>query len=71
MPTSPPPSSELDVGKRKLAWASMQKIYADQLPVLPLFFRSEPYVLPKWLKGVTPTGTADYSSLWAETWRGE
>jgi peptide/nickel transport system substrate-binding protein len=63
--------SELDVAKRKVAWADMQRIYADQLPVLPLFFRAEAFVIPKWLKGVDPTGTADYSSLWAETWHPE
>ncbi len=57
--------------KRRAAWADMQRIYADQLPVLPLFFRSEAHVLPKWLKGVAPTGTNDYSSLWAETWHAE
>jgi peptide/nickel transport system substrate-binding protein len=63
--------SELNLAKRRAAWANMQDIYADQLPVLPLFFRAEPYVLPKWLKGLTPTGTADYSSLWAETWHSD
>ena len=63
--------TELDTPKRMAAWADIQRIYADQLPVLPLFFRAEPYVLPKWLKGVTPTGSSDYSSLWAENWRSE
>ena len=29
----------------------MQQIYAEQLPVLPLFFRAEAHVIPKWLKG--------------------
>jgi peptide/nickel transport system substrate-binding protein len=63
--------TELDREKREAAWAEMQKIYATQLPALPLFFRAEAYVLPKWLKGVTPTGHADFSSLWAENWRSE
>ena len=63
--------TELDPEKREAAWAEMQTIYADQLPVLPLFFRAEAYVLPKWLKGVTPTGHSDFSSLWAENWRAE
>ncbi len=61
--------SELDPGKQKAIWADMQKIYATELPVLPLFFRAEQYVLPKWLKGLTPTGHDDYSPLWAEEWR--
>ena len=60
--------TELDPVRRRAAWAEIQRIYAEQLPALPLFFRAEAYVLPKWLKGVTPTGTSDYSSLWAETW---
>jgi peptide/nickel transport system substrate-binding protein len=63
--------SELDPAKQKPIWAEMQKIYADQVRVLPLFFRAEPYVVPKWLKGFTPTGHGDYSPLWAENWSAE
>jgi peptide/nickel transport system substrate-binding protein len=62
---------ELDPVKQKAIWADMQKIYADQVRVLPLFFRAEPYVIPKWLKGFTPTGHGDYSPLWSENWRAE
>ncbi len=61
--------TELDPEKQKPLWAEMQQIYADQVPVLPLFFRSEQYVLPKWLKGFAPTGHGDYSPLWSENWR--
>ena len=46
----------------------MQRIYAEQLPVLPLFFRSEAHVTPTWLRGYVPTGQADPSSYWAENW---
>ena len=60
--------SELDPAKQKPIWAEMQKIYADQVRVLPLFFRAEPYVIPKWLKGFTPTGHGDSTALWAEYW---
>ncbi len=63
--------TELNPNRRQAAWAEMQKVYAQQLPALPLFFRAEAYVLPKWLKGVTPTGHTDASSEWAETWRAE
>jgi peptide/nickel transport system substrate-binding protein len=63
--------AELDPAKAKVIWADMQKIYADQVPVLPLFFRAEAHVVPKWLKGYTPTGHGDYSILWAENWRPE
>jgi len=61
--------SELDPAKQKVIWAEMQKVYADQVPVLPLFFRAEPHIVPKWLKGYTPTGHGDYSPLWSENWK--
>jgi len=60
--------TELDAVKGKVLWAEMQKIYADELPVLPLFFRAEPHVIPKWLAGYTPTGHGDFSALWSENW---
>jgi peptide/nickel transport system substrate-binding protein len=61
-------NSELDPSKQKAIWADMQTIYANELPVLPLFFRAEPHVVPKWLKGYTPTGQNDMSPLWSENW---
>jgi peptide/nickel transport system substrate-binding protein len=63
--------AELEPEKQKPLWADMQKIYAEQVRVLPLFFRAEPYVVPKWLKGFTPTGHGDYSPLWSENWSAE
>jgi peptide/nickel transport system substrate-binding protein len=62
---------ELDPAKRKALWARMQEIYARELPVMPLFFRAEAHVVPKWLKGYTPTGHGDYSSNWSENWSSE
>jgi peptide/nickel transport system substrate-binding protein len=59
---------ELDPATRKAIWADMQRIYADAVPVLPLFFRAEPHVTPIWLRGYVPTGQADMSCLWAENW---
>ena len=61
--------TELDPAKQKDAWAAMQRIYAADVPVLPLFFRAEAHVLPKWLVGYRPTGHSDPASDWAETWR--
>ena len=49
-------------------WNRLQTIYAEDLPVLPLYFRSNPYIMPKWLRGVTPTGHLNPSSLWVENW---
>lgn len=63
--------TELDPEKRKGMWHEMQAIYAKELPVIPLFFRAEPHVVPKWLKGYTPTGHGDWSSFWSENWRSE
>ncbi len=62
---------ELDATKRAALWADMQRIYAEQLRVLPLFFRAEAYVLPRWLKGFAATGHGDMSPLWAEQWHAE
>ncbi len=63
--------TDLDPSHQRAAWAQMQRIYAEQVPALPLFFRAEAYVLPKWLTGVRPTGHSDTSSLWAEEWHAE
>ncbi|MGO4706886.1 peptide ABC transporter substrate-binding protein [Microvirga sp. 2MCAF38] len=58
---------DLNPEVRKKAWADLQRIYVEELPVLPLFFRVQPFALPKWLKGVKPTGSG-VSSHWAEEW---
>jgi len=47
---------ELDPAKQASVWADMQRLYAEQLPVLPLFFGSEAHIWPLWLHGVVPTG---------------
>jgi peptide/nickel transport system substrate-binding protein len=62
---------ELDREKRAVMWRRVQQIYAAELPVLPLYFRADPYILPKWLKGVAPTGHLAPTTLWVETWRAE
>ena len=62
---------ELDRTKRKKLWRRMQEIYASELPVIPLYFRAEPYILPKGLSGLVPTGHQDPSTLWVENWRME
>ncbi|MBX9946007.1 MAG: peptide ABC transporter substrate-binding protein [Reyranella sp.] len=62
---------ELDEGKRRVLFAEIQRLAADDLPVLPLFFRVDPFVVPKPLKGVVPTGTLNSSTLWIEQWRWE
>ena len=57
--------------KSRALFAEIQRIHADDLPVLPLFFRVDPFVIPKALKGVVPTGHLNSSTLWIEQWRWE
>lgn len=61
--------TELDAAKRQVLWQKLQALYAEELPALPLYFRANAYVLPKWLEGVTPTGNSAPSTLWVENWR--
>ena len=60
---------ELDRDKRRALWRRLQAIYAEELPSLPLFFRSDAHIWPQWLDGVRPTGHQDASSHWVTEWR--
>ena len=60
---------ELDPDKREALWHRLQRIYAEDLPALPLYFRANPHIWPPWLEGVTPTGHQYASTLWVEHWR--
>jgi len=62
---------EFDPGKQRALWAEMQKIYAQELPQIPLFFRADAHVVPKWLKGYAPSGIGDVTSNWSQNWRAE
>ena len=59
---------ELDPDKRKTLWAEAQRLYAAELPSLPLYFRSDVFILPKWLSGVRPTGNQSPTTLWITDW---
>jgi peptide/nickel transport system substrate-binding protein len=63
--------TELDPAKRRAAFAEMQRIVADELPMIPLYFRADAHAVPKWLKGYAPTGHGDMGALWAEYWSAE
>jgi len=52
-------------------WNRLQTIYSNELPVLPLYFRATPFILPKWLKGIRPTGHQYSTTLWVEDWFAE
>ncbi len=54
--------------KNLALWHDLQKLYADELPALPLYYRADSFFMPTWLKGVTPTGHLHPSTLWIENW---
>ncbi len=61
---------EVECGAAEQAkwWRIIQTEYAENLPVLPLYFRANAFIMPKWLSGVTPTGHQYPSTLWIENW---
>ena len=59
---------ELNFQKRKKIWAAIQDEYVNDLPVLPLYYRANPYIIPKWLKGIEPTGNTAPTTYWVEHW---
>lgn len=63
--------TELDREKRGALWKRLQQIYAEDLPAIPLYFRADGFILPKWLKGVRPTGHMYTTTHWIEEWRVE
>ncbi|HMR31783.1 MAG TPA: peptide ABC transporter substrate-binding protein [Geminicoccaceae bacterium] len=60
---------ELDRDKRKALWVELQQLYADRLPALPLFFRANAHIWPKWLQGVAPTGHQTPTTMAIERWQ--
>ena len=59
---------ELDKTKRGALWKQFQALFAEDLPMLPITYRSDPYVIPVWLKGIEPTGHQAPTTLWVENW---
>jgi len=62
---------ELDRTARAGMWGELQRLYMEELPALPLYFRSEAHVMPKWLHGVVPTGHQYPVTLWVEDWHAD
>lgn len=60
---------ELDRDTRAGLWRDLQHRYATDLPAIPLYFRANSYILPRWLRGVTPTGHQFPTTFWVEHWR--
>jgi len=60
-----------EAGPRQRLWAEQQRLYTEELPALPLFYRSDLFVLPTWLDGLRPTGHSYASTNWVEQWRAQ
>lgn len=58
----------LDAETRRGLWAELQRLYKTDLPVLPLYWRSTAFILPKWLENVEPTGNLSPTTYWIEDW---
>lgn len=59
---------EFNAAKRKELSSEMQKYYTADLPVIPLFYRSDISVAPKNLKNYVPTGHQFYETNAVERW---
>lgn len=59
---------EFDARKRKIISDKIMKEYTEQIPVIPLYFRSENAVIPKNFTGMEINGHKYYESLSAENW---
>ncbi|GIL40352.1 peptide ABC transporter substrate-binding protein [Roseiterribacter gracilis] len=60
--------TQCEPADQKKNWGDIQRLYAADLPQLPLFFRINTQVTPKWLHGVTQTGHQYASTWWVERW---
>ncbi len=59
---------EFDFNKRKAMMAELQKIYTEEVPVLPLYLRAEIVIIPSKLTGFKTTGHQFYSTAAVENW---
>jgi peptide/nickel transport system substrate-binding protein len=59
---------EFDAEKRKELMKTMLREYTEQVPVIPLYMRSEISVVPSALQNYTMSGHLFYSTLRAQTW---
>lgn len=59
---------EFDVAKRKAMMVEIQKLYTEEVPVIPLYMRADLSVVPTNLKGYKITGHQFSSTLAVENW---
>jgi peptide/nickel transport system substrate-binding protein len=57
-----------EAAPRQALWNRVQELYVDELPAMPLYWRADAYIMPKWLTGIRPTGHMYPSTLWIEEW---
>lgn len=57
-----------DEEENQKLWNELQVLYAEELPALPLYFRANAFILPKWLTGLRPTGHQFPSTIWVQEW---
>lgn len=60
---------EFDFKKRRALAHEIVRLYTDEVPVIPLFYRSDIAVIPKNLKNFRLTGHQFSESNFAETWK--
>lgn len=61
-------AQELDADKRKKYGRDLERILAEDLPMLPLYYRSEVSVVPRGFKGWRPTGLLESMAWNAHEW---
>lgn len=59
---------EFDAQKRKVMMEEVQKIYTDEVPVMPLYMRADVSVIPANLKNFKMSGHQFYSTLNIDKW---
>lgn len=59
---------ELNTKKRAEIGKKIVKLYTDELPVMPLYYRMTNSVTPKDMKGYRVSGHLFYETLYAENW---
>jgi peptide/nickel transport system substrate-binding protein len=59
---------ELNAKKRADIAHKVIELYTKEIPVIPLYYRGNNAVIPKWLKGYQLSGHLYYETLYAENW---
>jgi peptide/nickel transport system substrate-binding protein len=57
----------LDPARSKAAWARIQQLALEDLPILPMYFYAASWVIPKDMRGLD-TARFDQPTNWAEQW---